>query len=108
EKIWMKFCFGAIRAEKLTERNRLQKIKDNAFYKMKEFKSISKNKIRRSRSSSEYPSIANFDIIKLNDKIFTQTDDVFKAFEMKFQEFEKDILEKWSDEVEQEMVKTQE
>ncbi|PKV51720.1 PD-(D/E)XK nuclease superfamily protein [Aquimarina sp. MAR_2010_214] len=107
EKIWIKFCFGAINTKSEEERHRLQKIKDDAFSGMKEFKSISSKIIRRSKSSSGYPSVANFDIVKLNDKVFSETEDVFSAFKLKFQKFEKNTLEKWSDEVEQKITKAQ-
>ncbi len=99
ERIWMKFCYGAIRTKSDSENSRLQKIKDENFKKMKNFTSISRRVVRRSKSTSDYPSVANFDIIKITDKVFKDSDDVFNAFIEKFKEFEKSTLDKWIDEV---------
>jgi len=107
EKIWMKFCFGAINIKSENERLRLQSIKDEMFSLMKEFSSISSKIVRRSKSSSGYPSVANFDIIRLNDKVLLETDDVFSAFKIKFQKFEENTLNKWTEEVVNKITKAQ-
>ncbi|RXQ92176.1 hypothetical protein EO244_11545 [Ancylomarina salipaludis] len=107
EKIWMKFCFGAINIKSENERLRFQSIKDEMFSLMKEFSSISSKIVRRSKSSSGYPSVANFDIIRLNDKVLLETDDVFSAFKIKFQKFEENTLNKWTEEVVNKISKAQ-
>lgn len=105
ERIWMKFCFGGIFEKNEDERKRLQGIKNTNFEKMKKFLSISRGIKRRSKSTTDYPAVAVFDIVRLNDKIFSETDDIFSAFEIKFKEFEENILKKWTVEVEKSMIK---
>lgn len=105
ERIWMKFCFGAIWNE--NDRERLQKIKDENFKKMQGFSSISRKVAKRSKSSSKYPSVANFDIIKINDKVFEESEDAFTAFVKKFNKFEENTLNKWTEEVKEKITKAQ-
>lgn len=107
ERIWMKFCYGAIWIKDENEKLKLQKIKDENFNKMKNFSSISRKVTRRSKSTSNYPSIANFDIIKITDKVFLESDDVFTAFIDKFKKFEETTLNKWADEVKEKITKAQ-
>ena len=107
ERIWMKFCYGAVKKKDYNENSKLQKIKDENFNKMKDFSSISRKVARRSKSSSNYPSVANFDIIKITDKVFMESDDVFTAFVEKFKKFEESTLNKWANEVKEKITKTQ-
>lgn len=107
ERIWMKFCFGAIWIKDEKGKLKLQKIKDENFNKMKNFSSISRKVTRRSKSTSNYPSVANFDIIKITDKVFLESDDVFTAFIDKFKKFEESTLNKWTDEVKEKITKAQ-
>lgn len=107
DRIWLKFCYGAIWVDDEDKKLKLQKIKDENFNKMKSFSSISRKVARRSKSSSKYPSIANFDIIKITDKEFKESDNVFSAFIEKFKKFEENILNKWSIEVKEKITKAQ-
>lgn len=107
ERIWMKFCYGAIWKKDENEKLKLQKIKDENFNKMKDFSSISRKVAKRSKSSSNYPSVANFDIIKITEKVFLESDDVFTAFIEKFKKFEESTLNKWTDEVKEKITKAQ-
>jgi len=107
ERIWMKFCFGAIWIKDKDKKIELQKIKDENFNKMKEFSSISRKVVRRSKSISNYPSVANFDLIKINDKILLESEDIFSAFVEKFKQFEEKVINKWANEVKEKITKPQ-
>lgn len=105
EKIWMKFCFGAINVDDEKKEVRLQAIKDKVFDTMRGFSSISKEVKKRSKSSSNYPSIADYIILKLNDLDSLGDDYVLAGFKKKFQKLEENILGKWADEVEEKLTK---
>ncbi len=97
-KIWVKFCFGAIyNSEKADE---LQKIKDDVFTKMHSFKSLKGFRTsNKSKSTSQYPSVANFDLIINTEDIVNKSSSLIEAFKHKFIQFEHDILDKWTEEV---------
>jgi len=101
EKIWMKFCFGHIWIKDKEKFNKLQNIKNSMFGEMKQFKSISKGILSRSRSTSKYPSVANFPILKIDDKIVNEAENYFEAFKTGFEKFETETLNRWIKELEE-------
>lgn len=105
DRIWMKFCFGEVRVSEDVEKARLQKIKDSNFKSMKEFSSIAKKVKKRAKSSSKYPSIADFTIINVNSIIFQESEDEFSAFKLSFEKFEDEIINNWIKEVKEKLTK---
>lgn len=105
ERIWLKFCFARVRDD-LDEENKkkIQEKKTYLFNKMKEFNSIdNKFKVTRSKPNSQYPSVANIDIVRIEDNIVEEIEDKFEVFKEKFEEIDKNVLKPWAEEVKEMM-----
>ncbi|MCU0323713.1 MAG: PD-(D/E)XK nuclease family protein [Spirosomaceae bacterium] len=97
-KIWIKFCFGAIYNEKKIEE--YQKIKSDIFNKMRALESLQSIKTsNKTKSTSQYPSVANRDLITNKSDIISKFPSLMDAFEAKFIEFESQILDRWTEEI---------
>ncbi len=99
EEIWMKFCFGGIWVEDEKIKEDFQLKKDKLFKKMKAMKSIQSGIVTGSKSSSRYPAVAKFTIMKIDDEIIFKENSLFDAFVTKFKELEKNIINKWTNEI---------
>ena len=97
DRVWIKFCFGGINNAENKSEN--QKIKDDYFQTMKEFSSLAKYKVQRSKSTSTYPSVANVELIRIDDKLVLESASIMEAFIKKFEEFERNTLNQWEKEV---------
>lgn len=104
-KIWIKFCFGGIWNHDEERKSHIQKEKTNLFQKMKEFKSLVKYKVTRSKPESNYPSVANIDIVKITDKIVQEIDDKFEVFKKSFEKVETEVINDWIKEVNEKITK---
>jgi hypothetical protein len=81
----VKFCAGGINNDK--EDPRLQKIKDAYFEEMKKFSSI-KSIVKKSRSTSQYPAIAETPILTTDEDLFFESATFREAFIQAFKKFE--------------------
>lgn len=104
-RIWVKFCFGGIGKHDEQRTSQIQEEKTRLFKIMKEFKSLGKHKTARSKPESNYPSVANANIVKITDKIVQEQDDKFEVFKQSFEKFENNILNNWKNEVDEKITK---
>jgi len=93
----VKFCAGGVNNEPAYDR--LQKVKDNYFEQMKKFDSI-KGIIKRSRSTSQYPAVAEVPILTTDEELFYESSSFREAFITAFNQFEERYLKNWTKEVE--------
>ncbi len=105
DKIWMKFCFGKISNHSEERKTQIQKEKNRLFKKMKEFKSLSKYKLTRTKPEYEFPSVANLSIVKITDKINQEINDKFEVFKISFKKIEDGVLNDWVKEVKEKITK---
>jgi len=99
DRIWLKFCFGKIGEKEESRRRIIQEKKTRFFQEMKKFKSIEKYIVSRSRPESYYPSVANINIVKIDDPIVQKIDDKYEVFKERFEEIDKEVLKNWVKEV---------
>lgn len=100
DHIWAQFCFGGIwgAKNKPEEKARLQQIKTRYFDRMRSFPSLQSALVRTSKSTSSYPSIANFTLLKPDD-ILPAKEQLFEVFLERFRYFEQEVLQHWKHEV---------
>ncbi|MGQ1891789.1 PDDEXK-like family protein [Thermophagus sp. OGC60D27] len=102
ERIWLKFCFARIREDLDEEiREKIQEKKTTLFNKIK--KTIKEKYKVKSRPESYYPSVANIDIVRIEDEIVKETEDKFEVFKKSFEKIENSVLNAWVKEVEEKM-----
>jgi len=90
ERIWVKFCFAGIYNEK--EKESLQKIKDDYYWKMAEFPSLKNNRVS-SGPQYNYPAVARFELFHLSSTLEVDANGFFKDFKEPFEKFvEKELV----------------
>ena len=101
ERIWVKFCFAAIYNQK--EKEALQKIKDDYYWKMAEFPSLKNNRVS-SGPQYNYPAVARFELFHLNETLEVDAEGFFKDFKKPFEQFLEKELTAFEEDVKAQLI----
>lgn len=98
ERIDIRFTFGGIWHKDPERREQLQEIKDRLFDEMQHFSSLDGLLTERGHPRSKYPAVASYHLMNIED-LQEFNGQFHDAFKLRFEEFERDVLGPWVEEV---------